>query len=61
MVDENLTWNDHIHILENKLLKILLYGAKPHLDKNAITTLHFLFFHSYLNCGNIAWACTTKT
>ena len=30
MVDENLTWNDHIHILENKLSKNigLLYRAK---------------------------------
>ena len=35
MVDENLTWNDHIHILENKLSKNigLLYRAKPYLDK----------------------------
>ena len=31
MVDENLTWNDHIHILENKFSKNigLLYRAKP--------------------------------
>ena len=36
MVDENLTWNGHIRILENKLSKNigLLYGAKPYLDKN---------------------------
>ena len=57
MVDENLTWNDHIHILENKLLKNigLLYRA------NTMTTLYFLFFHSYLNYGNIAWASKTKS
>ena len=44
MVDENLTWNDHVHILENKLSKNigLLYRAK--LDKNAMTTLYFSFF-----------------
>ena len=55
MVDENLTWNDHIHILENKLSKNigLLYRAKPYLDKNTMTTLYFSFFHSYLNYGNI--------
>ena len=31
MVDENLTWNNHIHKLENKLSKNigLLYRAKP--------------------------------
>ena len=57
MVDENLTWNDHIHILENKLSKNigLLYWA------NTMTTLYFLFFHSYLNYGNIAWASKTKS
>ena len=55
MVDENLTWNDHIHILENKLSKNigLLYRAKPYLDKNTMTTLYFSFFYSYLNYGNI--------
>ena len=63
MVDENLTWNDHINILENKLSKNigLLYRAKPYLDKNTMTTLYFSFFHSYLNYGNIAWASTTKS
>ena len=62
MVDENLTWNDHIYILENKLSKNigLLYTAK-NLDKNTMTTLCFSFFHSYLNYGNIAWASTTKS
>ena len=63
MVGENLTRNEHIHILENKLSKNigLLYRAKPYLDKNTMTTLHFSFFHSYLNYGNIAWASTTKS
>ena len=62
MVDENITWNDNIHILENKLSKNtgLLYRAKPYLDKNTIT-LYFSFFHSYLNYGNIVWASTTKS
>ena len=63
MIDENLTWNDHIHILQNKLSKNigLLYRAKPYFDKNTMTTLYFSFFHSYLNYGNIAWASTTKS
>ena len=63
MVDENLTWNDHMHILENKLSKIifLLYRAKPYLDKNTMTTLYFSFFHSYLNYCNLAWESTTKS
>ena len=66
-VDENLTWNDHIHILENKLSKNigLLYKAKPYLDKKYqipyLDKKYFLFFHSYLNYGNIAWISTTKS
>ena len=56
MVDENLPWNEHIHILENTFSKNigLLYRAKPYLDKNTMVTLYFSFFHSYLNYGNIA-------
>ena len=63
MVDENLTWNDHIHILENELSKNIgqLYREKPYLEKNAMKTLYFSFFHSYLNYGNITWASTTKS
>ena len=63
MVDENLTWNDHIHMLENKSSKNigLLYGAKPYLDKTTMTTLYFSFFHSYLNYDNIGWVSTTKS
>ena len=63
MVDENLTWNGHIRILENKLSKNigLLYGAKPYLDKNTMATLYLSLFHSYLNYGNKAWASTTKS
>ena len=63
MVDENLPWNEHIHILENKFSKNigLLYRAKPYLDKKTMVTLYFLFFHSYLNYGNIAWASTAKS
>ena len=63
MIDENLTCNDHVHILENNLSRniCLLYRAKPYLNKNTMTTMYLSFFHSYLNYGNIAWASTTKS
>ena len=53
----------HIQILENRFSKKigLLYRAKPDLDKNTMTSVHFSFFHSYLNYGNINWASTTKS
>ena len=45
-VAEKRTWNDHIHIPENKLSKNigLLYKTKPYLDKNTMTVLHLSFF-----------------
>ena len=61
MVDENLTWNDDIHILKISFGKILVYYIGQNRDKNTMATLYFSFFHSYLNYGNIAWASTTKS
>ena len=62
MVDENLTWSNHIRILEKLSKNIgLLYRAKQYLDKNTMATLYFMFFHSYLNIGNVAWESMTKS
>ena len=46
MVDENLTWNDQIYILENKLSKNIgqLYREKPYLDKKYNGNLVFFVF-----------------
>ena len=61
MVDEHLSWNDHISILENKLSKSLglLYKAKKYLNTKAMTSLYYSFFHSYLTYGNVAWCSTS--
>ena len=50
LVDEHFSWIDHINTLENKLLKNLglLYKAKPFLNAQAMKSLYFSFFHSYL-------------
>ena len=48
MVDENLTWNDQIHILENELSKNIGLPYRVNLDKNTMTTLYLSFFYSYL-------------
>ena len=46
LVDEHLSWIDHINILENKLSKNvgLLYKAKPFLNAKAMKSLYFSFF-----------------
>ena len=58
MLDESLTWTNHIQILENKVSKNLgiLYKAKPHLTLECLKNLYFSFVHSYLNYCNISWA-----
>ena len=62
LFDEHLSWKDHITVIENKISKNLglLYRAKRVLDTDALKRLHFSFFHSYLNYGNIALASTSK-
>ena len=62
MVDEHLTWRNHITTTENKISKNLglLYKAKRFLNMNALNIL-FSFIHSYLNYGNIVWASVTQT
>ena len=58
MVDEHLSWIDHI----NTLKKLgLLYKVKPFLNDKAMKSLYFSFSHSYLTYGNIAWRSTSMT
>ena len=56
LVDENLTWIDHITLVENKLSKNLglLHKAKNYLNKKSMVNLYYSFIHGYLNYGNIA-------
>ena len=63
MLDEHLTWRNHITTIENKISKHLglLYKAKRVLNMNALKSLYFSFIHSYLNYGNIVWASVTQT
>ena len=62
-IDENLTWMDHIHTVENKFAKNigLLYQGKYDLDDNCPKQIYFAYVHAYLNYPNIAWASTHKT
>ena len=63
LFDENLTWNNHISLIENKLSKGLgiLHRARFLLDKKSMKNVYFSFIHSYINYGNIAWGSTHQT
>ena len=63
MLDENISWKEHIKAVENKLSKNigLLCKAKQLLDNESLKSVYFSYIHSYLNQANIAWASTNPT
>ena len=63
LLDENMTWRNHIACVENKIAKNLglLYKARHLLNTGCTKELYFSFIHSYLNYGNIVWASTNKS
>ena len=63
MVDEHISWNDHIKTVENKLDKNigLLNRASFFLNEHSLKTIYFSDIHSYSNYANFAWAITYVT
>ena len=63
ILDENINWNWHIKLVENKILKSngILYRASLYLDKESLKSIYFSFINSYISYCNIAWASTSKT
>ena len=53
-IEENLTWRDHIHTVENKIAKNigLLYQGKQYLDENCLKQIYFAYIHAYLSYAN---------
>ena len=51
LLDENLSWKEHIKYPENKIAKSigLIYRVKPFLDKDSLLSMHFSYIHSYIN------------
>ena len=58
IIDENLTWKNHIEVVENKISKNIgvLYRASHLLDFKNLLKIYFSFSYA-----NIAWASTFKT
>ena len=63
LLDENLSWKDHIKYIEKKVSKStgLLYRAKLFLDKNSLLTLYYSYIHIYLSYANLSWGSTNRT
>lgn len=62
-IDENLSWDEHIKFLENKVSKNIgiLYRARKVLTKMCLKNIYFSFIHSYLHYANISWASCGRT
>ena len=63
LLDENLTWSNHISCIHNKISKNigLLYKARSYLNRKCLKQLYFSFIHSYLNYANITWGSSPRT
>ena len=51
LLDENLSWKEHLKLTENKVAKNigLIYKAKSYLNKDSLLALYFSYIHSYIN------------
>ena len=63
LLDQHLTWKEHIKLTENKIVKNIgiRYKAKPYLDKRALLCLCYSYIHSYLNYANAVSCSTNRT
>ena len=63
MLDEHMSWIDHVRTVENKIAKNigLLYRVNQFLNEDTLKTVYFSYIHSYLNYANIAWASMYAT
>ena len=63
MLDEHISWKDHIKTVESKLAKNirLLNCASYFSNEHSLKKICFSYIHSYLNYANIAWTSTCVT
>ena len=63
VIDENITWNDHIDIVEKQISKsiVTLYEAKFVLDQKYLKHIYFALFNTYIKYANTAWTITSYT
>ena len=63
MLDENISWRDHIRTVEFKIAKNihLLHQAGQVLTEASLKTVYFSYIHSYLTYANITWASASAT
>ena len=62
MLDEHISWIDHVRTVENKIAENigLLYrvSLNQFLNNDSLKIVYFSYIHFYLSYANIAWAST---
>ena len=63
IIDENLTWKNHIEIVDNKIFKNIgvFYRASYLLDFKNLLQIYFSFIHINISYAITAWASSFKT
>ena len=63
ILDEHLTWKNHIQLIENKVSKNVdvLYKTCKLINSKYFRRIYFSFIHSYIQYANMAWDSTNKT
>ena len=63
LLDENLSWKEHLILTENKIAKNVgvIYKAKPYLNKDSLLALYFSSIHSCINYANLVWGSTHRS
>ena len=63
ILDEHLTWNNHIEHVQSKLNKTIgiLYRARNRLDPNILKLLYISLVYPYLSYCILIWGHTHKT
>ena len=62
IIDEYLTWNDHLSLIHNKLLKsaAIISKSRHYLNIKARKLLYYALVYPYLIYSNIIWGSTYK-
>ena len=63
LLDENVTWKEHLKYIENKCAKniVSLHKAKHHLNKKCLLALYYSHVYTYINYASIALGSTHFT
>ena len=60
LIDERLSWSEHIKLVNNKVLKSIgiIRKIRDFISQEVLNILYYSLIHPHLSYGNIVWAST---